>query len=120
MCLFSLRRQGHAYGATCCARSRDFFAPRTRASFAHSWAASPRSLRGLDFLFPYVNSEGFHLRTVSRSRRGYFDVFCSSVWRVSTLFRDLRILFTRPAVVGSLTYFLSLGDSYRKYFLRTF
>lgn len=73
----------------------------------------PPLLTGVrDFLFPYVNSEGFHLRTVSRSRRGYLDVFCSSVWRVSTLFRDLRILFTRPAVIGSLTYFLSLENIY--------
>lgn len=59
-------------------RSRDFFVPRTRASFAHSWAGFPPApyarVRG-DFLFPYVNSRGLSPTCISRSRRReYFEV----------------------------------------------
>ncbi|CAK1556436.1 unnamed protein product [Leptosia nina] len=53
--------------------------------------ASPRSLRGLEiFCSPHV-PEGFHLRTVSRSRRDIAR-FCSSFWRASTLFRSSLLL----------------------------
>lgn len=60
-------------------RSRDFFVPRTRASFAHSWAGFPPTpyarVRG-DFLFPYVNSRGLSPTCISRSRRReYFEGF---------------------------------------------
>lgn len=78
-------------------RSRDFFVPRTRASFAHSWAGSPPLLtRGLEGIFcsPTWTPEGFHLRAFRGHGDGNISRFCLSLyWRDMFWYRFIGWVF---------------------------